>query len=133
MGAARLRAQQQRSARASAGFQPAFCETPAAHSLSFSLSASDDFSYVSVLPARLYGSIILALRPWTDCARIGWDVIRRNPSEGVKLFESFFFCHQKSLCPYGHILSRLIEQDVFLSFVCMCWECQASQALARSM
>jgi hypothetical protein len=70
MGAARLRAQQQRSewaqrARVSAGFQPAFRETPAAHSLSFSLSfslfASNDFSYVSVLPARLPGSVILAL------------------------------------------------------------------------
>jgi len=51
------------SARASAGFQPAFCETPAAHSLSVSLSASDDFFYVASLPARLPGSIILALIP----------------------------------------------------------------------
>ena len=49
-----------RSARASAGWT--FRETPAAHSLSFSLSASDDFFYVSGLPARLPGSVILALR-----------------------------------------------------------------------
>jgi len=42
-------AQRMGAARASAGFQPAFRETPVAHSLSFSLSASDDFSYVSVL------------------------------------------------------------------------------------
>ena len=27
----------------------------------------------------------LAIRPWTDCARIGWDVIRRNPSEAFRI------------------------------------------------
>ena len=55
-------AQRMGAARASAGFQPAFCETPAAHSLSVSLSTNDDFFYVASLPARLPGSIILALR-----------------------------------------------------------------------
>ena len=41
--------------------QPAFGEPPAPNSLSFSLSANSDFSYVVVLPARFAATIILAL------------------------------------------------------------------------
>jgi len=41
--------------------QPAFGEPPAPNSLSFSLSANSDFSYVAVLPASFAATIILAL------------------------------------------------------------------------
>ena len=78
MGAARLRAQQQRSEWAQRAHQPAFRETPVAHSLSFSLSASDDFSYVSVLPARLPGPVILALNPRSRGVSLGLCAAHRG-------------------------------------------------------
>jgi hypothetical protein len=49
-----------------------------------------------------------ALRPWTDCARIGWmwlDVTQVS-------FWNHFLCHQ-------YILSRLIEQGTWSLFACV--------------
>jgi len=40
----------------------------------------------------------LAIRPWTDCARIGWDVIRRNPSEAFRIVFS----------PYSFTANRMV-------------------------